>query len=65
MFAPYCSTCRQRVLLGPRRIASGSWHAADRPLLLRCFCGTVVAADGVPPTPEVGQVDAPVAASAG
>lgn len=41
MFAPYCSRCETRVLLGPSRIVHSRWHAGGR-TLLRCRCGTIV-----------------------
>jgi hypothetical protein len=50
MFAPYCHTCRSRILLGPRRIVhffspgDGVHHVT-----LACFCGTVVESDAAPP----------------
>lgn len=50
MFAPYCSTCRSRQLLGPTRIVASGWESGG-PLHLRCHCGTVVAADSRPPLP--------------
>lgn len=52
MFAPYCPTCRQRTLLGPRRIVSADLQeSGDFRVLLRCFCDTIVRHDNpVPPT---------------
>ncbi|WP_019874622.1 hypothetical protein [Sporichthya polymorpha] len=57
MFAPYCSTCESRVLLSTRRIVRFS---AEEPagaglidVVLRCYCGTEVAADANPPQPVV------------
>jgi len=52
MFAPYCPTCRQRMLLGPRRIVAADLSAQPMAVTVRCFCGTVVAADNpVPANP--------------
>ena len=59
MFAPYCPSCRHRVLLGPRRIVSADLqeHGAFR-VLLRCFCDTVVRHDNpVPATRTAGAGD--------
>lgn len=60
VFAPYCSHCRQRVLLGPRRIASSSWHAdTGQSLILRCFCGGLVAADAAPVEGSASSAEVP------
>jgi hypothetical protein len=45
MFAPHCTGCHRRVLLGPGRIV----HTARPGVLLRCFCGELVAWDQGPP----------------
>ena len=45
MFSPYCSHCRTRVLLGPRRIIGMASSDAGHRVELRCFCGHVVRAD--------------------
>ncbi len=45
MFAPHCSTCRRRVLLGPRRIVRFAWSGEVRIVVLRCFCGALVRGD--------------------
>lgn len=60
MFAPYCPTCRQRTLLGPRRIVSAELqeHGAFR-VLLRCFCDTVVRHDNPVPITRMTVVDDP------
>ncbi|MBA2495747.1 MAG: hypothetical protein H0V33_01380 [Acidimicrobiia bacterium] len=44
MFAPYCATCRRRVLLGTRRLTRVHRPPDGRTVVtLRCFCGRVVA----------------------
>ncbi len=44
MFAPYCATCRRRVLLGTRRLTRIHRPPDGRTVvMLRCFCGRVVA----------------------
>ena len=48
MFAPYCSTCGSRQLLGVSRIVASAWEAGGS-LHLRCHCGSLVAADARPP----------------
>lgn len=41
MFAPYCSACRRRVLLGTNRIVRFDFSGAGRHVVvLRCLCGT-------------------------
>lgn len=57
MFAPYCPTCTQRVLLGPRRIVAADMSAKPFTVTLRCFCGTTVpSGNPVPtPSPDVGR----------
>jgi hypothetical protein len=58
MFAPYCPTCAGRVLMTTRRIVrftSAETGLVD--VVLRCYCGTEVAADANPPQ------DAPLATS--
>jgi hypothetical protein len=45
MFSPYCTHCRSRVLLGPRRIIGLSSSDAGHRVELRCFCGHVVRTD--------------------
>ncbi|MFI5044644.1 MAG: hypothetical protein ACHQDC_07615 [Acidimicrobiales bacterium] len=42
MFAPYCSTCETRVLLGSRRVVATSTHEGRPMILVRCHCGTVI-----------------------
>ena len=59
MFAPYCPTCRHRVLLGPRRIVTADLqeHGAFR-VLLRCVCDNVLPHDNpVPPTRSADSGD--------
>lgn len=58
MFAPYCPTCANRVLLGTQRIVAGNLGAAPPSLKLRCFCGTVVDHDAEPPAPRRTAADA-------
>ena len=55
MFAPYCPTCSARVLLGPRRIVEADLTTRPMTLVLRCFCGTAIAADNPIPKPLVDQ----------
>ena len=44
MFAPHCSHCGGRVLLGPRRIIGiDDEGEGRRRVTLRCYCGTAVA----------------------
>jgi hypothetical protein len=47
MFAPHCTGCARRVLLGTERIVRGS----SPRLVLRCHCGELLAWDQRPPTP--------------
>ena len=50
MFAPYCPTCASRVLMTTRRIVrftDAETGMVD--VVLRCYCGTEVAADANPP----------------
>lgn len=50
MFAPYCPCCASRVLLGTRRIVQfHDPHTGALDVILRCYCGTEVAADAAPP----------------
>lgn len=50
MFAPYCPTCASRVLMTTRRIVRfTSEETGVIDVVLRCYCGTEVAADAVPP----------------
>jgi hypothetical protein len=49
MFAPYCPTCGHRVLLGTRRMIAANIDARPMRVTLRCFCGTAVRHDAVPP----------------
>ena len=51
MFAPYCSTCGARRLLGLSRIVASTWEQGGS-IHLRCTCGTIVDADAQPPGPE-------------
>lgn len=54
MFAPYCHTCGQRVLLGPRRIVRTDAHRpGGGQILLRCVCGSLVRHDE--PVPRQDQ----------
>lgn len=48
MFAPYCRTCRARVLLGFSRIVASHFEQGGS-IHLRCVCGTIVAADAARP----------------
>jgi hypothetical protein len=55
MFAPYCPTCASRVLMTTRRIVrftSAETGMVD--VILRCYCGTEVPAEGNPPHPHQG-----------
>ncbi|MBA0124533.1 hypothetical protein H0B56_03160 [Haloechinothrix sp. YIM 98757] len=62
MFAPYCPTCRNRMLLGTRRIVRIAWGGtADPCVVLRCFCGTLVHADEQPPAAGSEQAHQPAA----
>ena len=54
MFAPYCTTCQSHSLLGARRIVASAWERGG-PIHVRCYCGTIIAADARPPTREVRQ----------
>jgi hypothetical protein len=47
MFAPHCSTCGSRRLLGFNRIVASDWDRGGT-IYLRCTCGTVIAADAQP-----------------
>jgi RNase P subunit RPR2 len=50
MFAPYCSTCGSRVLLGYDDIVRfTSDGAADHVVVLRCSCGELLEWDQQPP----------------
>ena len=49
MFAPYCPTCGQRVLLGTRRVIAANVDVKPARVLLRCYCGTAVRHDANPP----------------
>jgi len=50
MFAPHCSTCRCRVLLGADRIVHFAWDGeGHRVVILRCTCGELVDWDARPP----------------
>jgi len=42
MFAPWCPTCRSRMLLGPRRVVSIERGPAGLRAVLRCHCDTLV-----------------------
>ncbi|WP_116997131.1 hypothetical protein [Desertimonas flava] len=54
MFAPYCPTCRRRMLLGTRRIVTADLQEGSHfRVLLRCFCDTVVHHDN--PVPSVAD----------
>ena len=52
MFAPYCSTCGTRRLLGVNRIVASEWEDGGG-IHLRCICGTMVDADAR--APDVGR----------
>ncbi|MGQ0847101.1 MAG: hypothetical protein ACT4QF_23530 [Sporichthyaceae bacterium] len=50
MFAPYCTECGTRVLMGTRRILRLSQSPDGRiSVLLRCFCGFEVDSDATAP----------------
>jgi hypothetical protein len=51
MFAPYCPTCDHRVLLGPGRVIAANLNVKPAQVTLRCYCGTTVRHDAVPPPP--------------
>lgn len=42
MFAPWCPTCRRRMLLGSRRVEAIERTTWGPRVVLRCFCGTPV-----------------------
>jgi hypothetical protein len=44
MFPSYCTNCRSKVLLGPRRIVAMESSDACHQVALRCFCGHIVRA---------------------
>jgi hypothetical protein len=53
MFAPWCPTCRSRMLLGPRRVVAIEPGPAGPRAVLRCHCGTLVVwSTGDPDGPE-------------
>lgn len=55
MFAPFCSACRHRVLLGPGRIvAFASRGGGDHAVTLRCWCGELVGWDERAPEDGAG-----------
>lgn len=54
MFAPYCSTCNSRRLLGYGRVVSSAWHQGGA-IRLRCDCGTIVDANAR--APKASTVD--------
>jgi hypothetical protein len=52
MFAPYCPTCASRVLMTTRRIVRfTSEETGLVDVILRCYCGTEVAAEANAPRP--------------
>ena len=63
MFAPYCPTCAGWVLLTTRRIVRfTSEETGLVDVVLRCYCGTEVAADANPPHAPVKTPEAVPAA---
>lgn len=63
MFAPYCPTCAGRVLMTARRIVRfTSEETGLIDVVLRCYCGTEVSADSLPP--HALRVEAPPLAQA-
>ena len=42
MFAPWCPTCRSKMLLGPRRVVSIERGPTGLRTVLRCHCGTLI-----------------------
>lgn len=49
MFAPYCAACQRRVLLGTRRIERFATSPDGHDVVLRCWCGALVAWDAAEP----------------
>ncbi|MCU1372480.1 MAG: hypothetical protein JWO77_3674 [Ilumatobacteraceae bacterium] len=62
MFAPWCPTCRSRMLLGPRRVVSVERGPDGLRAVLRCHCDTLIVWSA-----DVGETPAgpPVPASRG
>jgi hypothetical protein len=52
MFAPYCTTCGSRRLLGLGRIVVSEWERGGT-VRVRCDCGDVIDADAQPPGEEL------------
>ena len=48
MFAPYCTTCGVRQLLGHSRLVASAWERGGT-IYLRCWCGTLLDAQAQPP----------------
>lgn len=57
MFAPWCPTCRSRMLLGPRRVVSIERGPVGLRAVVRCHCDTLIVwtPDGDGPLPAEGQ----------
>lgn len=57
MFAPWCPTCRSRMLLGPRRVVSIEQGPSGPRAVLRCHCDTLIvwSPDGDDRPPAEGQ----------
>jgi hypothetical protein len=59
MFAPYCTSCRSRILLGIESVVAYDSSDGHHAVVLRCRCGRLLSWDAQPP-PSTPRAAAPV-----
>ena len=59
MFAPYCSSCQARILLGVESVVAYDSADGHHTVVLRCHAGHLVSWDAEPPRPAAAPAPAP------